>query len=157
MPAAAAAAASLSLGPQGTSSYSKKRATGEDASLSPRPRSGVRGVALDGSRAGAVPTQTCAVKDADADGDADCIADGDADAASPGPSPEPSPAVAGSKVSTTLGSMCKRGVLVRETRKMSCLSAVGVRFVKAATWCKNCGLVSNNCFDTHTHMFHFFF
>lgn len=45
----------------------------------------------------------------------------------------------------TLGGMCKRGLLSRATRTFSCLSVVAVRFVKAATWCNNCGLVSHAC------------
>lgn len=55
----------------------------------------------------------------------------------------------------TLGSMCKRGRLVRATRKFSCLSVVGVRFAKVATWCKNCGMVSGMfrhvCTGTHVY------
>lgn len=42
----------------------------------------------------------------------------------------------------TLGEMCKRGVLVRATRRITCMSVVGVKFAKAATWCRNCGMVS---------------
>ncbi|CAM9210784.1 unnamed protein product [Ectocarpus sp. 12 AP-2014] len=46
-----------------------------------------------------------------------------------------------SSASPTLGTMFKRGILVRATTNFSCLSVVGVRFAKAATWCNNCGPV----------------
>lgn len=54
-----------------------------------------------------------------------------------GPLPQPAAAAV-----STLGAMGKRGVLVRAARRFTCMSVVGVRLVKAATWCKNCGLVS---------------
>lgn len=40
-----------------------------------------------------------------------------------------------------LGDMSRRGRLVRAKMKFSCLSVMGVRFVKAVTWCNSCGLV----------------
>lgn len=75
-----------------------------------------------------------------------------------GSTPDPRPqavapvAVAASPI--TLGSMCKRGLLVRATRTFSCLSVVGVRFAKAATWCNNCGLVSCMFFIRYTDCFY---
>ncbi|CAM9242263.1 unnamed protein product, partial [Sphacelaria rigidula] len=41
----------------------------------------------------------------------------------------------------TLASLYKRGVLVRTTRRFGSLTVVGVRFVKASTWCINCGVI----------------
>lgn len=136
-PASAAAAASPNSlefhGP--SSSSSKKRVSAEDAPLTPR--SGVQGVVLVERHTRAGSTGSCGANGSSA--------------ASAHPCSEPSPAkVAAAAASRTLGSMCKRGVLVRAKREMSCLSVVGVRFVKAATWCKNCGLVSGHCiFRTH--------
>lgn len=43
----------------------------------------------------------------------------------------------------TLGEMCKRGVLVRASRRITCMSVVGVKFAKVTTWCRNCGMVSD--------------
>ncbi|CAM9484058.1 unnamed protein product, partial [Laminaria digitata] len=49
--------------------------------------------------------------------------------------------VAAAAALPTLGEMCKRGVLVRASRRITCMSVVGVKFAKAATWCRNCGMV----------------
>ena len=52
----------------------------------------------------------------------------------------------------TLGEMCKRGVLVRASRRITCISVVGVKFAKAATWCRNCGMVSGKrCYCEWVH------
>lgn len=49
----------------------------------------------------------------------------------------------GAKPRWGLGDMSRRGMLVRSKMRFSCLSVIGVRFVKAATWCKSCGQVGS--------------
>lgn len=52
-----------------------------------------------------------------------------------------SDALIGGPTLATLGSLYKRGVLVRAMQRLPWLSVVGFRFIKVATWCNLCGLV----------------
>lgn len=62
---------------------------------------------------------------------------------STGPSVEAAAGLGGAEPRWDLGDMSRRGMLIRAKMKFSCLSVVGVRFVKAAAWCKSCGLVGS--------------